>query len=128
MKIYGPFHALNNPLVMASMAVNVLNLGIKGYNEYADAEDKKFLAASLLRGYAVPEMQGGYPRRGLSWLTHGLVSPMEHPSSEGLINEELAVREQRAKALGEYTKYATTFGTGAPDGAAPGAAAPATAP
>jgi len=127
MKIYGPFHALNNPLVMANLALEAVNQGAELYNTIEKGNDASFVNRALLSGQPVTSEPGGPIRRGLSKLTGGLVSPDVTASPE-IVNEELsALQAQRKAGMDELKSRATIWNITGKDPLA-GAGVPSSSP
>jgi hypothetical protein len=93
-KIYGPFHALNNPLVMANLALGALNQGAELYKNVEAQQGNEFLNQAMISGEPVTSMPGGPFRRLASKLTGGAVSPDVTPTTAQLAEELAGLRER----------------------------------
>lgn len=114
MRIYGPFHALNNPFVMASLGMHALSDGLQLYEAYNKRQQQQFLEQTALTGQPATSIPGGPIRQGLSKLTGGLVSPDIKPDAETLLGERALVNQQQdrnLKQIGEAAKLRTEVGT-----------------
>lgn len=106
MRIYGPFHALSNPFVMASLGMQALSEGLQVYDRYEQQKQNNFLTASLIEGHPVTEMPGGPIRHLLS--KTGLVSPDVTADGSTVGQELLALRGQQAKNIATLGNLANT--------------------
>lgn len=115
MKIYGPFHMLNNPLVMTSLALDAVTAGASLYNAYEQSHANDFLTASMLKSEPVTSLPGGPIRHLLSKLPGGLVSPDVQATPEQTLQELGVLQQQRGeklKEIGEYGKLRGEVGAG----------------
>ncbi len=106
MKVYGPFHALSNPLVAISLGLRGAEDALQVYDRYKEAHKDDFLTKALLTGQPVTEMEGGPFRQLASKVTGGLIHPNVEASGEQLASEILGLRRQEGENIKEASSVA----------------------
>src|SRR5216684_6324328 len=106
MKVYGPFHALSNPLVAISLGLRGAEDALQVYDRYKEAHKDDFLTKALLTGQPVTEMEGGPFRQLASKVTGGLIHPNVEASGEQLASEILGLRKQEGENIKEGSELA----------------------
>src|SRR5216683_594627 len=101
MKVYGPFHALSNPLVAISLGLRGAEDAFQVYDRYKEAHKDDFLTKALLTGQPVTKMEGGPFRQLASKVTGGLIHPNVEASGEQLASEILGLRKQEGENIKE---------------------------
>src|ERR1700676_2479870 len=105
MKIYGPMHALNSPIVLGALGLHALDSIVGLYHDYAQGQQNDILAKSALSGQPVTSEPGGPIRHALSTITGGLVNRDVQATPQTLLGERAYQGAQQKAQLQNVSAF-----------------------
>lgn len=120
MKIYGPMHALNSPIVLGALGLHALDSIVGLYHEYAQGQQNDILVKSALSGQPITSEPGGPIRHALSAITGGLVNPDVQATPQTLLGERAYQGAQQKAQIENAKNIYDIRAKGGPGAFAPG--------